>query len=333
VDLNLFDAAALAILVFAVVAGIRTGALPQVGGILGAVASLLLLLQLAPWLLDVTADLDPIVRALVVLGILLGGVIVGEGLGSMGGRAVADGLGTGVLSGLDRFAYPAQSEVVIICDADACLMREIDELLEKLHTSHPTVAGLMAHYSPCHRDAEQNNTAWHRMLDAADLKDHPLSYRYSIATPEQSGRCPAYFNYGFVAFNRAGFEKVRPLVRKYKELARTALTGHALFFAGQIGLALALAAAGVDVLELGPQYNCPNSNEMLGRGIDDVTQIRFLHFLRNDEFDRHSFLSDPAAFHRFSSATFDAAVNRHFQRHVLALPQVFYFRPAETDAG
>ena len=212
-------------------------------------------------------------------------------------------------------------------------MREIDELLEKLHTSHPTVAGLMAHYSPFHRDAEQNNTAWHRMLDAADLKDHPLSYRYSIATPEQSGRCPAYFNYGFVAFNRAGFEKVRPLVRKYKELARTALTGHALFFAGQIGLALALAAAGVDVLELGPQYNCPNSNEMLGRGIDDVTQIRFLHFLRNDEFDRHSFLSDPAAFHRFSSATFDAAVNRHFQRHVLALPQVFYFRPAETDAG
>ena len=101
---NVFDVAALAILVFAVVAGIRTGALPQVGGILGALAALLLLLQLAPWLLDVTDELDPIVRAFVVLGAVLGGVVIGEGLGSTVGRAIADGLGNGVLSGLDRFA-------------------------------------------------------------------------------------------------------------------------------------------------------------------------------------------------------------------------------------
>ena len=101
---NLFDVAAIAILVFAVVAGIRTGALPQVGGIVGALAALLLLFQLAPWLLDVTDDLDPIVRAFVVLGAVLGGVVIGEGLGSTVGRAIAEGLGTGVLSGLDRFA-------------------------------------------------------------------------------------------------------------------------------------------------------------------------------------------------------------------------------------
>jgi S1-C subfamily serine protease len=104
VNVNLFDAAALAILVFAVVAGVRTGALPQVGGIAGAVGALVLLLQAAPWLLEATADLDPIVRALVVLGTVLVGVLVGEGVGSALGRALADGLGTGVLSGLDRLA-------------------------------------------------------------------------------------------------------------------------------------------------------------------------------------------------------------------------------------
>ena len=103
-SLNLFDAVAVAILVFAMVAGIRTGALPQVGGIVGAVGALLLLLQLAPWLLEITAELDPILRALVVIGAVLGGVIVGEGLGSTLGRAIAEGLGSGVLSGLDRFA-------------------------------------------------------------------------------------------------------------------------------------------------------------------------------------------------------------------------------------
>jgi len=104
VTFNLFDAAAVAIIVFAVVAGIRTGALPQVGGIVGALAALLLLFQLAPWLLDVTDDLEPLVRALVVIGAVLGGVVVGEALGSTVGRAIADGLGSGVLSGLDRFA-------------------------------------------------------------------------------------------------------------------------------------------------------------------------------------------------------------------------------------
>ncbi|HEY3335534.1 MAG TPA: MarP family serine protease [Candidatus Limnocylindrales bacterium] len=103
-DLNPFDIFALAILVFAIVAGIRTGALPQVGGIVGAVAALLLLFQVAPWLLDVTRDLEPIARALVVLGVLLGGVIAGEALGSALGHALADSLGAGVISGLDRAA-------------------------------------------------------------------------------------------------------------------------------------------------------------------------------------------------------------------------------------
>jgi S1-C subfamily serine protease len=104
VDLNPFDLAAIAILVFAVIAGIRTGALPQVGGITGAVASLLLLFQLAPWILDVTSSLEPIVRALVVLGAVLGGVVAGEAVGSTVGRAIAEGLGNGVISGLDRAA-------------------------------------------------------------------------------------------------------------------------------------------------------------------------------------------------------------------------------------
>ncbi|HEX5829167.1 MAG TPA: MarP family serine protease [Candidatus Limnocylindrales bacterium] len=104
IDLNLFDVAALAILAFAVIAGIRTGALPQVGGIAGAVGALLLLLQLAPWILEVTRDLEPLPRALVVLAIVLGGVIAGEALGSTLGRALAEGLGNGVVSGLDRAA-------------------------------------------------------------------------------------------------------------------------------------------------------------------------------------------------------------------------------------
>ncbi len=101
---NLFDLIAVVILVAAVVAGIRTGALPQVGGIGGAIAALLLMLQLAPWLLNVTDGLEPIPRALVVIGATLGAVVVGEALGSTVGRSVADRIGNDVASGVDRLA-------------------------------------------------------------------------------------------------------------------------------------------------------------------------------------------------------------------------------------
>lgn len=99
---NLFDIIALVILVLAVLAGIRTGALPQVGGIGGALTGLLVMLYVAPWLVDLTGGLQPIPRALVVLGAVLGAVILGEALGAEAGRTIAGRLGTGVLSGADR---------------------------------------------------------------------------------------------------------------------------------------------------------------------------------------------------------------------------------------
>ncbi len=102
--MNPFDVVALLLLVLAVLAGIRTGALPQIGGIGGAVAGLLLMFNAAPWLIDVTRGLEPIPRALVVLGTILGAVIIGEVVGSAAGRAAAGLLGPGVLSGMDRLA-------------------------------------------------------------------------------------------------------------------------------------------------------------------------------------------------------------------------------------
>jgi S1-C subfamily serine protease len=101
---NLFDLFAVIVLVFAILAGIRTGALPQVGGVAGAIGGLLLVLALAPSLLDLTADLDPIPRALVVLGVVLAAVVIGEAIGSGLGRVLAGQLGRGVLSSMDRAA-------------------------------------------------------------------------------------------------------------------------------------------------------------------------------------------------------------------------------------
>ena len=101
---NLFDVAAILLLVVAVVLGFRSGALPQIGGLAGAVAGgagAILALPLAKQLLG---GLDPAPRALGVVAWLLLAVAIGEAAGSAVGRAAAVRLGRGLLSTVDRLA-------------------------------------------------------------------------------------------------------------------------------------------------------------------------------------------------------------------------------------
>lgn len=100
--MNSFDLIALLVLVVAILAGTRTGALPQIGGIGGALAGIGAILVLAPWLVDATRGVEPIPRALIVLGAILAAVLIGEGIGSTLGRTLGARLGRGVLSGADR---------------------------------------------------------------------------------------------------------------------------------------------------------------------------------------------------------------------------------------
>ena len=99
-----FDLLALAVLAAAMIAGVRTGALPQIGGIAGAVSGLIITLNVAPWLVDATASLDPLPRAMIVLGVVLGSVVLGEALGSAVGRIAAGGVSHTILSSADRVA-------------------------------------------------------------------------------------------------------------------------------------------------------------------------------------------------------------------------------------
>jgi S1-C subfamily serine protease len=101
---NLFDAGAILLIVVAIVLGFRSGALPQIGGLVGAVgggAAAILALPLAEELLG---GFDPTTRAIAVVGWLLVAVALGEGVGSTLGREVASRLDRSVLGGIDRIA-------------------------------------------------------------------------------------------------------------------------------------------------------------------------------------------------------------------------------------
>ncbi|MFL5755551.1 MAG: MarP family serine protease [Chloroflexota bacterium] len=100
--MNLFDAAAIALIVFGAAAGYRSGALPQLGGILGAIGGAAIALTAVPTLATALGDLEPLPRAVAILGAILVAVALGEAMGASIGRWFANRLGRGVLSAFDR---------------------------------------------------------------------------------------------------------------------------------------------------------------------------------------------------------------------------------------
>ena len=100
--MNPLDLVAIALIVIAAILGFRSGALPQIGGLIGALLGGVAAVLALPWFGDWLRDIDPTLRPLIVLAGLLFAVALGESIGSAAGRALARALGTGVLSAADR---------------------------------------------------------------------------------------------------------------------------------------------------------------------------------------------------------------------------------------
>ncbi len=103
--MNPLDLIAILLIVIGAVLGFRSGALPQIGGLAGAIGGAALVVLVAlPLATDQLGAIDPGLRPFVVLGGLLIVVALGESVGSTFGRRIATSLGTGVLSAADRVA-------------------------------------------------------------------------------------------------------------------------------------------------------------------------------------------------------------------------------------
>ena len=109
--MNVVDLLAILLFVIAVLLGFRSGLLPQLGGIGGAVAGGLMAIAALPFLEPRLAELDPAVRAVAVLAGLVFAVGLGEGVGAAVGRMAGDRLGGGLLGALDRIGGAAGGAV------------------------------------------------------------------------------------------------------------------------------------------------------------------------------------------------------------------------------
>ena len=95
---------AIALLVIAVLLGLRSGALPQLGGLAGAGLGIVVGLTALPAALPLLTDVAPTARALGALLALLLLVGMGEAIGSTLGQAASRGLGGGLLGAFERVA-------------------------------------------------------------------------------------------------------------------------------------------------------------------------------------------------------------------------------------
>jgi S1-C subfamily serine protease len=103
-NVNPVDLLAVGLLVATVIVGFRSGALPQVGGLVGAGIGGGAALLILPRLNGSLSQLDPAIRAIAVMAGLLFAVGAGEGIGSALGSGAGRRLAVGVLGGLDRVA-------------------------------------------------------------------------------------------------------------------------------------------------------------------------------------------------------------------------------------
>jgi len=98
---NPYDLVAIVVLALAIILGFRSGAVPQVGGLAGAVSGGVAAVLLIPVALGILPDLEPAARAMAVLIVLLGGVGIGETIGSSIGRRLTSRLGDGLAAAAD----------------------------------------------------------------------------------------------------------------------------------------------------------------------------------------------------------------------------------------
>ncbi len=100
--MNLFDLLVVIIVVIALAVGFRSGALPQLAGLLGALIGGGVVLIALPHLEQPLAAIEPSLRAFVVLVGILFSVGIGEAIGSAFGRTAAAMLGEGLFGKVDR---------------------------------------------------------------------------------------------------------------------------------------------------------------------------------------------------------------------------------------
>lgn len=164
--------------------GARSGAVPQVAGLFGAVGGGALAVAALPLLADPLLEVDPVFRPWLVLGGLIGAVSLGQALGSTLGRWAVGTLGGGLLSGVDRLAgaaFGGAQAVLLVWLAGGLLAEGPLPRLAEI-ASQSTVVRTVSDVLPPPTELAGELRTW---LDASGLPDVFVGFEPVPAPPVQ----------------------------------------------------------------------------------------------------------------------------------------------------
>ncbi|MEO7841488.1 MAG: glycoside hydrolase family 99-like domain-containing protein [Anaerolineales bacterium] len=222
-------------------------------------------------------------------------------------------------------------DIVILCDADTILVKPIDEALARIQQS-PVVMGVIAQYPFTWKTHDDNNQAWMSLAKQFLGKPIDLKYKYAlIPDDDPSANCPFYINYGFVILTP---KIIKTVANTFLDLRSKIISLKEIkypIFSGQIALALSLLALDIPTYELGLQYNFPNDPLADQLHPKELKDVRLIHYLRTDKFDRHAVFTTEEAFNGFLSLKLEGS-NKLFQDHVRKLTDGKYPFHSEKPA-
>ena len=209
-------------------------------------------------------------------------------------------------------------DVVIFCDADTLPLKPIDDLLIRIQNYHE-VMGVIAHYTFPHSPGENVEEIW-RML-ASQFVEKPIefSFRHTLVSDTnfpEFPNSPFYVNFGFVVMTPEiirticdTYLKIRPNLIPILKNPR---------FTGQIALTLSLLAHDIPTNALGLRYNFPNDIIAEKLHAEEMKDIRIMHYLRTDKFNRQRIFANKDSFEKFLLLELDGS-NKIFQNYIKKL--------------
>ncbi|MDC7681742.1 hypothetical protein PQU92_00495 [Asticcacaulis sp. BYS171W] len=191
-----------------------------------------------------------------------------------------------------RLCIPSSADIIILSDADTILTKDIDPLFSVLCRDDPVIIGHMAHFPPPISIAPSDGYErggkyfWSDIFDRFDIEWPSVLHNYSMTNAESS--VPAYFNLGFVGLNASALSSIGKHVLDYERRFKEICDSH---MRCQIILTLMSYKLGFNIGVLPAQYNAANDPEHIRLNYISEDDIRVMHYLRESEFRRSTFLT------------------------------------------
>lgn len=213
-----------------------------------------------------------------------------------------------------RYLLPeSAADVVVLADADTLLVQSVSEDLLWMVSDEPCIAGHMAHgpawFEPVNGSEPRPPDLWPFLFRNFSIPWPEKLYRYSMDLDSSLPPVPAYYNLGFIALNQAALRLFREHILAVQDRLRTMIDS---YMRCQIAVTLISYMHGIQHRNLPAIFNAANDPLHTRHNRVEPEQIKLLHYLRNDEIDRHSFLTEKRS--EFFNAHFRNPLNQLLQR-------------------